>query len=487
MNFLRYFVFNLLGSGLPIVAALVAVPAIVHFGGVDRLGQLGVVWGIIGYLNFLDFGLSRIVTRRVALAKEFDRLDEELTELRGFLWWRATPSLLVFTLLLIVIEPLLANYLPDKLAGPEMQNCWLWLALCLPSTLMSNWLRGALEGVERFARANLLRTVLGIWSTAAPALVALVSPRLDAMVALIALGRLLSFAAHVWACYRVEPAILVGHAPRRLKNLPLFFREGGWMTISNIAAPMMVYADRFILAALFAGNVVAWYVTSLDMMMRMLMIPSALAGALFPKFSSASEPALHAKAFVDYQRSIRILAAIMLPLCTLAAFLAYDGLRLWLGESFAIHAHRVVEITAAGIFMNGIALLGLTWLQGSGRSNLAARIHIAQLLVYIVCLFFAVKWYGIDGAAWIWMARAGVDCLLMVMTANMQGRRAAFAIIMGGAAFILLAGNLTSPDAQWQTRVGLAGAGALVSLLTAWLALLNRADRSEIGRLRHAN
>lgn len=487
MSFFRFFVFNLLGNGLPVLIALIAVPVIVHYGGVERLGELGVAWGVIGYLGFLDFGLSRVVTRRVALAAENGRLDDELMEMRGFLWWRAAPILIGISVLLIASQTIFADYLPQKLSSPEMQRSWIWIVLCVPSTLMANWLRGSLEGLQRFARVNLLRTIFGAWSYGAPALIVLVMPTLDAMIAVIALGRLLNFVAHGLACWQAEPAIIIGHAPRRLTSLPLFFREGGWMTVSNLVAPLMVYADRFILAALFTASAVAWYVTSQDMMMRALMIPSALAAALFPKFSGASEPALHDKALTEYMRSIRILAAIMLPLCAMAALLGYDGLRLWLGETFAQNGHRVVEIIAIGIFMNSVAFLALAWLQGTGRSHLAARIHMIQLPIYVACVYFAVKLNGIEGAAWMWTIRVGVDCLLMLCAATKEGRRMGMLIVLGGASFIMFAGYLAGPGRDWQLRTGIAAVGAAVALLIAWLGLLNREDRTEIGRLRHAN
>ena len=109
MTFIRFFLFNLLGNVLPILTALVAVPVIARYAGVDRLGALGVVWGLIGYFGFLDFGLSRVVTRRVAIALERNRAEEELTELRGFLWWWATPALVVVTALLLLARPLAAH------------------------------------------------------------------------------------------------------------------------------------------------------------------------------------------------------------------------------------------------------------------------------------------------------------------------------------------------------------------------------------------
>jgi O-antigen/teichoic acid export membrane protein len=486
MTFLRFFLFNLLGNVLPILTALVSVPVIAHHAGIDRLGALGIVWGLIGYFGFLDFGLSRVVTRRVALAVEQNRTAEELTELRGFLWWWATPGLIAITLLLIVSRSVFSRFLPGGWLGMELDRGWIWIALCIPITLMTNWLRGALEGVQRFARVNLLRTIFGAWNYAAPALVVLVAPTLNAMIAVITLGRLLALLAHAWACLQVEPGILLGHAPRRLSSVRLFFQEGGWMTVSNLIGPLMVYSDRFVLAALLPARAVAWYVTSQEVMLRTLLIPGALAGVLFPKFSKATHLPTDSAAFRLYQRSIRLISAMMLPLCTLAAALAYDALRLWLGESFAANGYRVVEIIAIGIFVNSIGHLPFAWLQGMGRSYLTARIHLIELPIYALGLYLWVERTGIEGAAWMWTIRVSADCLLLLAMAAKDERRASISIAAIGASFIMLTGYVASPERDWHWRVAIATAACLLSLLLAWYGLLNREDRDEVGRLRHA-
>ncbi|WP_404559431.1 hypothetical protein, partial [Neisseria gonorrhoeae] len=81
--------------------ALLSVPVIAHAAGVERLGALGVVWALVGYFGFLDFGLGRVVTRRVASAAQEGRLADELGKLRGFLWQKALPGLIVIGLLII--------------------------------------------------------------------------------------------------------------------------------------------------------------------------------------------------------------------------------------------------------------------------------------------------------------------------------------------------------------------------------------------------
>ena len=48
------------------VAALAAVPFLLHYLGQERLGVLSLVWVVIGYFSFLDMGLGRAVTVAVA-------------------------------------------------------------------------------------------------------------------------------------------------------------------------------------------------------------------------------------------------------------------------------------------------------------------------------------------------------------------------------------------------------------------------------------
>jgi O-antigen/teichoic acid export membrane protein len=487
----RFFLFNLAGNILPVLVALVAVPVIAAHAGVERLGALGVVWGVVGYFGFLDFGLSRVVTRRVALAHELGRLADELSELRGFLWRRAGPAVVVLTLLLFAAKLPCAPYFPAGWLGTELARGWTAVVLCVPLTLMTNWLRGALEGVQRFARVNLLRSVFGAWNYAAPALIVLTVPTLDAMIAVICLGRFLAVLAHGWACWRVERGMLFGPLPARLVHLPAFFREGGWMTVSNLVAPLMVYSDRFMLAAMVPASAVAWYVTSQEMLLRALVLPAALAGVLFPRFSeNAAENVAEAQDAGKtglYRHSVRLISAIMLPICTLFGVLAYHALRFWLGASFALHSYRIVEIISIGIFMNSIAHLPFARLQGAGRSHVAARIHLIQLPLYAAALYAAVRAGGIEGAAWAWTVRVSIDCLAMMLTAAPEARFAALPATAVGAVFLCCTAFLFGPadgfSPQFAATVAAIG---LASLALAWFGLLKREDRMQLMGRRHA-
>jgi O-antigen/teichoic acid export membrane protein len=484
MHMLRFFIFNLLGYTLPMAVALVSVPLITRFAGVERLGALGVVWALVGYFGFLGFGLSRVVTRRVAQAAEQGRLHEELADLRSFFWWYVAPALLGIALVLVASQTLFSGALPPGELGAELAVSWAWIACSISLTLATNWLRGALEGVQRFARVNLLRTVFGAWTFMAPAVAAMLQPTLDAMIIGIVLGRVLELIAHGWACMRAERGILFGPSPRIRANPRLYVQEGGWITFANVITPLMLYTDRFVMAALAGPRAVAWYVTSQEVLLRTTAIPVALVGVLFPKFSGNLDAVTAAPLAALYQRGIRVVAAIMLPLCAFAAAGAYDGLRLWLGEDFALNAFSVVEVFAVGIYVYAISLLPHAWLQAVGRAHLTAKVHLFEWPLYALALYSAAEHGGIVGVAWIWVLRVILDCLLLVRLVGQESARPAVLPLVAGMAVIGLAGVISGPDVAWPWRAAACGAALFGGFAVAWGVFLQRDDRQAVFGMR---
>ena len=57
---------NLFGALAPMVAAMVAIPYLVHRLGSERFGLLSLTWLVIGYFGFFDLGLSRALAQLVA-------------------------------------------------------------------------------------------------------------------------------------------------------------------------------------------------------------------------------------------------------------------------------------------------------------------------------------------------------------------------------------------------------------------------------------
>src|SRR5207245_5800245 len=104
---------------------------------------------------------------------------------------------------------------------------------------------------------------------------------------------------------------------------------------------------------------------------------------------------------------------------------AHEGLRAWLGAEFAQHGAPVLRWLAVGVFINGIAQVFATHLQGIGRPDLTAKLHLIELPIYVPALWLAIHYFGIVGAAMAWTVRVALDgALLFWLTRRFVGEHA---------------------------------------------------------------
>jgi O-antigen/teichoic acid export membrane protein len=96
---------------------------------------------------------------------------------------------------------------------------------------------------------------------------------------------------------------------------------------------------------------------------------------------------------------------------------AKEGLHLWMGSEFAENGFRVTQLLAVGILINGVASIPFAFIQGMGRPDVTAKIHMVEAVFYIPCAWWLVKGYGPTGAALAWALRAGIDALFLLLFA----------------------------------------------------------------------
>ncbi len=170
--------------------------------------------------------------------------------------------------------------------------------------------------------------------------------------------------------------------------------------------------DRFFVGAYLSIAAVAYYATPLEAVTRLLIIPSAIAAVLFPAFSTASV-INRARMAELFRAGVWTVFLTMYPIAFIVITFAPEILRLWLGSTFAEQSTDVLRWLALGVLMNSLASLPFALLQGIGRSDTTAKIHLAEAPVYIVLMVWLIQGYGIKGAAIAWCARTTLDMLLL--------------------------------------------------------------------------
>jgi O-antigen/teichoic acid export membrane protein len=407
---------NLLGAVLPIPVALVCIPLLVRELGVERFGVLGVAWTLLGYFGMFDFGLAQSTTRFVSRAVADGRTAKVAALAAGSVLLHGVLGL-VGGAVFFLLAPWLASSVfnvPPALIG-ETRTALYWLAASVPAMVVTAAMRGMLEGLQRFDVVNLIRIPASMVNYAGPAVALYFGTGLPLVVAVIVVARFAVLAAYAAACLRALPQPRGGALAKG--ELVALASYGGWLTASNFVNPLIIAADRVIIAAAISAAAVAFYVTPYEVITKTWILSASLLAALFPVFSgmAASEPGAIRAAC----RSAELyLLALATPVVALVLGSADLLLEWWLGVEFREQSTAVAQLLALGILVNVVAQVPLTALNATGRADVTTMIALVELPIYVLAIWFAAVRYGINGVAAVWAARACLDALALFLAAH---------------------------------------------------------------------
>lgn len=474
----RNTVWNLVGQMAPMAVGLFAIPRLISSLGTDRFGVLTIAWMVVGYFSFFDLGLGRAMTNLVAqkLATESDR------ELPAIVW---TANMLMAALgiigavVLAMLSPILVHNLLKTPPGlqSETTSAFYILSASVPFVISTTGFRGVLEARQRFRIINLVRIPMGIATFAAPLLVLPWSKTLPAVVGILVVARALFWLVYAVLALHDMPLLLHKfEIDRRL--LPMLFSFGAWMTVSNIVSPLMAYLDRFLIGMLLSLTAVAYYATPFEAVSKLLILPIAIVGVLFPAFSTALV-ADRERAAMLFRRAVKYVVIALLPPTLLTVLFAQNGLNLWLGPVFANHSTRVLQWLAIGVFANGLAALPFALVQGAGRADITGKLHLLELPLYLVAVWVLTKHYGIDGTAIAWMIRVVIDCALLFWAVErLLGNMFPLRTILGGATAIGVVFALNMTNMSLPLKLVIAVVQMILYILITWFALLGKEERA---------
>jgi O-antigen/teichoic acid export membrane protein len=470
---------NLLGQGLPLVAAFFAIPVLTHQLGPARFGILTLGWIVLGYFSLFDLGLGRALTQAVA-ARLGGRGGDE-GEVPAVIWTSvAAMSALgvVGMVVTLAVSPVMVRRVlnvPTELQHETLQ-AFAVMAISIPIVILTAGFRGLLEARRRFDLANAVRAPLNALMVAGPLAVLPWTNSLAVVFGVLLLIRLLAMVIHAWLAASLFPGVLARPRiePRLIRPL---FQLGGWMTVSNVVAPLLVYVDRFVIGAVSSMSAVGFYTAPYEAVTKMWLLPVALGGVLFPEFAGTfrADPTRGARV---YRRALVTILMVILPPVVIVTTFAHLGLRLWLGATYAAESTGVVQWLAAGILYNSLATIAFTLVQGIGRPDLTAKLHTAELVPYLALLWVLTERYGIAGAAAAWFVRCTVDAgaLLLMVRSILPPRHAPVwpVTVAGLAAGVLLL--VSASVASLPTRLFIVCVVMPVFVVVGFATLLDRED-----------
>jgi O-antigen/teichoic acid export membrane protein len=320
----------------------------------------------------------------------------------------------LWTLVLLALFPIVGARWPILSSQTDAPAAaWTLLVLCIPFTLWMNSSTSLLEARSRFVEVNAVRIPVGIATYVAPLITAMYTRDIGWIFASLLLTRVIAAIALAW---QVRDQFVRDAGPVAPSDIRGLLKFGGWMTVSQVVGPVLVYFDRFAIAALVSAVAVTHYTVPFDVLTRLPLFPIAVMSVLFPIFVQANS--LHhgrpgADAYATARRTLQLLLLAWIPGMALAAVLGPMVLRLWLGEELGVATAPVWQWLVVGVAVNGLAHLPLTLLQSKGRTDIIAWLHLLQLPPYLLAVWWVLGRYGIAGAAVVWTLRVSFDAILL--------------------------------------------------------------------------
>lgn len=396
---------SFMGLLLPLILGVYSVPYIIDRLGIERFGALTVVWAVAGYFSLFDFGISRAMTQRVAGNADPQACGRIVRSGLTLLLILGVGGMLVIGLVSWVAMS--AGVLS---ASRENIYASLFLGMGIPFLMIGQGLRGILEGLCRFSVPAWGRIINGVMTFGAPIPLLAEHSGIDILVATLSLGRMATMLLQGFAC---KSELLQAWSTKPLgSDTSQLLRLGGWMTVSSIVSPLMLFVDRIMVSTSIHAQALAYYTTPFEMVTRLLIVPGAIGSAVFPRLSrlhrvadsSAAEAALAGMALT---------LGIMAPMVVGLQLFSFEILDLWLGPTFAEKGSLPMQLIAWGVFLNGIAQFPFIYLQSAGKPDLIAKVHLIEFLLYILAVPTMLNAWGINGVACAWLVRAAVDLVLI--------------------------------------------------------------------------
>lgn len=471
--------YNLVGNVIPIIFAVAFIPPLIDGLGTERFGILSLAWMIVGYFSFFDFGIGRGLTKIIA-----ERIGLNQTEQIAKVFWSSVLLMIAISLIAAItisffIPSITSLFNISAKYQQETTDTFFLLAFSIPIVTTMAGLRGMLEAYQKFATINLLKVFLGAFTFLGPLMVLLITNSLFWIVVFLIFTRIVIWVFYLVQCFKVNDEVRrnIGFDLNAIKPV---LRFSIWITIGNLIVPIIMYSDRFLIGVLISATAITFYVTPYELVTKLMMIPVALTGVLFPIFSAGffSNPENTKKIFL---RGVKFTFLIMYPFVFFIVTFAYEGINLWLGVEFAKNSALILQLLAIGILMNSLSLIPNNFFQGIGKPRIPTLINLAEFPFYILLMWFLIHSYGIKGAAFTFMLMAAIDAAIMYFTARkMFGIR--FESKIFSLLFFIMISALTIPvildDAM--LKVIIFGLTITVYLILTWNKFLTAEEKNFI-------
>jgi len=395
---LRNSLWNMTGSALPSIAALVTVPLLIAALGAEGYGIVTLLASVIGYFGILDVNLSAGSIKYLAETHASgDRKRFAETFWFGVLFYSVL-GLLGTSAVLLFSESLVDYFFaPGNVARDNVLLALQISAFGFAVTQIQNYLLVVPQALQHYNRSAQSEAMFGILFNVVSVGAALAGGGVAGVMAARVLVSLLNGIYLVWLIRRFDVNLAFCVPSRETRSALTSF--SAYTYLSKLAATFHQHGDKLIIGTLAGPIALTYYTVPVTLAGRILGLTYRLSSVIYPK---ASE--LAASRRIDELRPIYLAATRHIAYLNLAALgmivLAGDEfLRRWVGESFIPQGYPVLVLITFALLVDSLTNIPSLVNDALGHPRVTGFFAFARGILGLVVVFIGAKMFGIVGAA----------------------------------------------------------------------------------------
>ena len=399
---------NYLGQIYTSLIAILTVPLLVQYMGIEAYGLVGFYAMLQGWFVLLDMGLTPAISREAARHKgggiDALALRKLLRALEGV--FLAIGAVAMLAMLLGANATATSWLTIETLDATQVQHVLSIIAVIVVLRWVCGLYRGIITGFEK-----------QVWLSAFTSGIATIRFVLVIPYLIFVGATPMHFFGYQLAIAAVEIFILVTKAYRLMPELlgPVRIRWQ-WDPLRNVmhfalsAAftsavwVLVTQADKLILSGMIPLSEYAIYTMGVLIAGGITILTAPVVAAIMPRMVKLDAEGDEIGLLNLYRECTQLVGVVIVPFVVILALFPVQVMTAWTGQAgIANRAAPILTLYAIG---NGIlAFAGLSYMLQVARGNLKLHVvgNVIFVLVFLPLLYFAVTRFGMVGAGYAWI------------------------------------------------------------------------------------
>lgn len=396
-NRLKKNVFYLsLEKGINGCITIVLMPIIIRSIGIDNYGLWGILLGILGYLQFLDLGVSSSLERYVA----FYHAQKDPLSLQKLLATSLTYLLLVSTVILIGVlifgNAFMRLIIKDSLPI-DIANILLIAFPAVFFNIITVVFMSIIRGLQRFEISSKIQITGKIIFACSLIILFHFFTNIFALLIAFSIQSFIVFLFYAIISKKVLPSFSPFKGPLSFSKLKELITFGYKIQISSLAFLVTQHFDKILLSSFFGLTYAGYYEAATRIIFAIRDIPLFLSSVLMPRISELFSQKNHDEIKVVYVKTSQQLALFSFFLMILTLFQGNAILSLLFNSAPAPFSLLVFNVLAIAGFWHVITSASTYIARGLGKTYIEMIAAFVTLFINILASLILLHFFSYNG------------------------------------------------------------------------------------------